>query len=188
MKVTVSCLLSSALFRTSALRRLTIRSWRWWRCSAACRWPCPESSTCSTTASHRWRTAHIPAYLNMSSWQHSKRKTWQTVEHKHSMSSNTTHWCTFGGACVTRSHKNLAVWQQRTEEVKQGKALYAWQAGLVWQLLFSALLRLSAARWRSPSWGRRESRCRWTERPGSSRPASSRSSTRTGRRCSPETE
>ena len=128
MKVTVSCLLSSALFRTSALRRLTIRSWRWWRCSAACRWPCPESSTCSTTASHRWRTAHIPAYLNMSSWQHSKRKTWQTVEHKHSMSSNTTHWCTFGGACVTRSHKNLAVWQQRTEEVKQGKALYAWQA------------------------------------------------------------
>lgn len=128
MKVTVSCLLSSALFRTSALRRLTIRSWRWWRCSAACRWPCPESSTCSTTASHRWRTAHVSTYLNMSSWQHSKRKTWQTVEHKHSMSSNTTHWCTFGGACVTRSHKNLAVWQQRTEEVKQGKALYAWQA------------------------------------------------------------
>uniref|UniRef100_A0A3Q1F3F1 Diacylglycerol kinase accessory domain-containing protein n=1 Tax=Acanthochromis polyacanthus TaxID=80966 RepID=A0A3Q1F3F1_9TELE len=37
--LTVFVLFSS---RTLALRRSMIRSWRWWPCSAACRWPCPE--------------------------------------------------------------------------------------------------------------------------------------------------
>lgn len=36
--------------RRSRLRPSMIRSWRWWLCLAACRWPCPGSSTCSTTA------------------------------------------------------------------------------------------------------------------------------------------
>lgn len=36
--------------RTSARRPLMTRSWRWWLCSAASRWPCHGSSTCSTTA------------------------------------------------------------------------------------------------------------------------------------------
>ncbi len=48
------CLSACLSLRRSQLRPLMIRSWRWWPCSAACRWPCPESSTCSTTASHRY--------------------------------------------------------------------------------------------------------------------------------------
>lgn len=50
------CLSSERLsvpLRPSPLPPLTIRSWRWWPCLAACRWSCPESSTCSTTASPR---------------------------------------------------------------------------------------------------------------------------------------
>jgi len=51
LKVAFMCIVCS--LRTLALRHLTIRSWRWWLCLAACRWPCPESSTCSTTALRR---------------------------------------------------------------------------------------------------------------------------------------
>lgn len=43
----------SVPLRPSPLLPLTIRSWRWWPCSAACRWSCPASSTCSITASPR---------------------------------------------------------------------------------------------------------------------------------------
>lgn len=39
--------------RTSEPRPSTTRSWRWWPSSAASRWPCRGSSTCSTTASPR---------------------------------------------------------------------------------------------------------------------------------------
>lgn len=49
-------------------------------------------------------------------------------------------------------------------------------------------LCLSVGRWRSPSWVMKESRCRWTGRPGSSLPVTSRSSTRTEPRPWPGTE
>lgn len=49
-------------------------------------------------------------------------------------------------------------------------------------------LCLSVGRWRSPSWVTKESRCRWTGRPGSSLQVTSRSSTRTEPRPWPGTE
>lgn len=34
-------------------RRLMTRSWRWWQCLGACRWPSPGSSNCSITGLRR---------------------------------------------------------------------------------------------------------------------------------------